>query len=69
MALGRGRSEWDHTAALQSQIANMLPRKGGPVHPASLNPFRKKSEAKVRMTMAELRAQFGPLLEGTGSPG
>lgn len=69
MAEGRGRSDWDHTAALQAQIANILRDKGKPaVKPTDLNPFRRSEKKTPRMTMAQLKEQFGPMLGRVDPP-
>lgn len=65
MAEGRGRSDWDHTATLQAQMINLMPRKGAaPVKPSALNPFRQEKKKPVRkMTLAELKnSPYGPML-------
>jgi hypothetical protein len=71
MAEGRAEAAWDHTAALLCQVANIFrdPKKGSALKVSDFHPLRKKPAAKSRLTIAQLRDQYGALLTGAQPPG
>ena len=63
MVEGRGRFEWNQTAALMALAVNLMrdPKKGKPVSPNDFNPFAPPKPVPVlkgREMLAALKAAF-----------
>jgi hypothetical protein len=71
MAEGRSRASWDHTSHVLCLLANVNrdPKKSKAYRPADFHPHETKAAPKSRLTIAELRDQYGALLTGQHLPG